>query len=441
MAMPYTVIFKEKKIMNTVKNYYKVIFDSSFVENTDCMPRNPIKVNLGDEEALKIVKQYLSAFWENCYRNPSGTIKHPYLVPGGGYEDIWDWDTYFMACAVPDHGLQYAKGSIMNLIDGMLMTTGRPAKKVSPGGFSDLSSHPYPLQAQFTYIVASRMNDFSWVEPIWDRLERMIEWFDKEALTKDGYYVWTHSWGNGIDNNPAVYGRPAMSSAGVDLASWHYREFKAMEKISRKLNKGSEANYREKAEKLKLFIQKNYWDEVDRFFYNVDCNTDRSEITLQYTNWAVHLKFKSWASLFPLWAKTATQQQAKYMVDRIMSEDEYLSCCGIRSHSANDPVYNNVPMGNPSNWQGPVWGLSTFLTAYSLSKYGYKKEALEVANRLIKTYAADITQNQCIHEYYHGDTGQPLIRPEFISWNILALKVVDDIKADIDSTTLDLLDD
>ncbi len=103
-------------------------------------------------------------------------------------------------------------------------------------------------------------------------------------------------------------------------------------------------------------------------------------------------------------------------------------------------VYNNVPMGNPSNWQGPVWGLSTFLTAYGMAKYGYKKEALDAAYRLIRTFAADINQNGCVHEYYHGDTSQPVIRPYFLSWNMLAVKIIDDINNGTDSTTLDILD-
>ena len=87
-----------------------------------------------------------------------------------------------------------------------------------------------------------------------------------------------------------------------------------------------------------------------------------------------------------------------------------------------------------------MWGLSTFLTAYAMSRYGYKNEALDTARRLIRTYAADIEQNGCVHEFYHGETGQPLMRPYFMSWNVLALRVIDDIENGTDCTTLDILD-
>ena len=68
---------------------------------------------------------------------------------------------------------------------------------------------------------------------------------------------------------------------------------------------------------------------------------------------------------------------------------------------------NNVKMVDPSNWQGPVWGITSFLAAYGLNRYGYKQEAKEIANRMVSTFASDIKQNGCVHEYYHGDTGQP----------------------------------
>ena len=84
--------------------------------------------------------------------------------------------------------------------------------------------------------------------------------------------------------------------------------------------------------------------------------------------------------------------------------------------------------------------MSTFLTAYALARYGYRDDAVNVSMRLIKTYANDILQNGCIHEYYNGDTGQPVIRPYFTSWNVMALRVVEDIKNNRDLTTFELLD-
>lgn len=419
--------------------YYKV--DVDFTKNADCY--DTVTVGNDTGRAYKTVKEYLLNNWKVCLNEPiGGKLKYKFVTPGGGYKTLWDWDSFFMCSAIPDEGLEYIKGSIIDLLDSADPQTGKPAKNVSADGTQDpvsAMSHPYPLQAQFAYITAKRLNDFAWIEPYWDTLERMICWFDNNCK-RDGFYVWTSMYGNGIDNNPAVYGRARMSSAGVDLAAFFYREFLAMAKISRKLSAGRDDYYINKADRIKHQIEEYYFDEVDKCFYNIDCSTNFDDITLQKVNWVTHIKTKNCAVIFPLWAKAASNEQAEYMKEKIMDEKEFLSVCGIRSHSKNDMVYNNEPMGNPSNWQGPVWGLSTFIAAYGLARYGYKQEALEVAGRLVRTFAADIEQNGSMHEIYHGDTGQPVMRRGFLSWNMLALKAIDDIICGTDCTSYDLFE-
>lgn len=69
------------------------------------------------------------------------------------------------------------------------------------------------------------------------------------------------------------------------------------------------------------------------------------------------------------------------------------------------------------------------------------RKPAEIARRMSNTFANDIQQNGCIHEYYSGEDGQPLFRPGFISWNVLARCAEDEIAAGRDSTTLGLLDE
>ena len=419
--------------------YYEVKFDKDWLKNENQYPKGEISFkDIDDDEALRVVKEYLNEQLFVCYREPEGKLTQKYLVPGGGYDSLWDWDSFFMACSVGDENIEYAIGSIKSLLENV-GENGRPAKNVCSTGDSNLDSTPLPLQAQFAYVMAKRIKDFSWIERYYPDLERMIEWYDKNCV-RNGYYVYPNLYGNGIDNNPAVYGRGDMSSSACDFVAFMYRELKAMEKLSAMFKKDREQHYKDKAEALKKLVSEKYFDEMDKCFYCIDCNVEAENVTLQEVNWITYLKFRSWAIIFPMWAGIATREQAEHMKNMIMSENEFLSVCGVRSHSKADPVYNNVPMGNPSNWQGPVWGLSTFLTAYALARYGYKEEALDVSMRLIKTYALDILQNGCIHEYYNGDNGQPVIRPGFLSWNIMALRVVEDIKAGVDATAYDLLD-
>jgi putative isomerase len=419
-------------------NHYEIKFDPTIHNATPHPARGPITVVHTNDEALPIVKEYLTRSLPDVYREPGSTFGHSYLVPGGGYGGLWDWDTFFMCCAMPDESLDYGIGTFLNLVGGV-REDGKPSKLATEERGYTYDQHPYPLLAQFCYLMARRKDDFSFALPAWEKLRAAMRWYEENTIRNGRFFTWQGLMGNGIDNNPAVYGRPPWSSAGIDLATWHYREYRAMADIARRLGNGQDSEYDEKADALRDLIQDIYWDTVDGSFYNLDMGMDASQITQQGITWVTFLKFRSWATLFPLWGKVASAEQAKAVRDRIMSEEEFLAPCGVRSHSAIERVYNNVPMGDPSNWQGPVWGLSTFLTAYGLAKYGFTEDALEVSYRLIRTYAADITQNGAIHEFYNGDTGQPLTNPGFLSWNLFARRIIEDIEQGRDGTSLDLV--
>jgi glycogen debranching enzyme len=417
---------------------YSVIYDHSYMDQDGVTPLKPIVLHDDADEAYAIVKKFLSVEWRKMAREPQGELEHPYLVPGAWYDNLWDWDSYFTACPLPGDALRYGKGSVLNLLVNV-REDGRPPKMTKPDGTLFFGGAPIPVHAQFAYIVAAQEDDLAWLDQLWPALEAIRAWYEQECVVS-GKFVWLGYQGNGLDNNPTVYGRPPKSSADITLACWHYREYRAMAKLASVLNKSGGAEYARKADELGELIRTRYWDHIDRNFYGIDCTADAGQTSLMGISWELFMKFRSWGSFYPLWAGVATQDQAAALREIIMDPTEFLAEGGMRSHSARDPIYNNTATGNPSNWQGPVWGLSTAVTAYGLARYGYVDDALELAHRLNRTFAADIQTNECLHEYYHGDTSQPVIKPGFLSWNVLALALVDDLRAGKDCTTLDLLD-
>lgn len=61
-------------------------------------------------------------------------------------------------------------------------------------------------------------------------------------------------------------------------------------------------------------------------------------------------------------------------------------------------------------------------------QYGYKKEALDIAERIIKVCIADIDSTGGMHECYNSETGEPLAAPNFVSWNMLLLNLLDELE-------------
>ena len=395
-------------------------------------PAGPITItDRPAEEAQGIVDAFIEKNWRTIAREPVGELKYPYLVPGAVYQDLWDWDAFFTSCVIPPEGLEYAAGSCKNLIDAPLKE-GRPSKKASVDGSYEYFLHPYPLRAQFAAVMLKRgALSSDWLAPRWEKLERSLLWYEEKCRDREGFFLWqTYS---GIDNDPSVYGRRPGTVAGVDLACFMYREYLAMSLLARTLNAADV--YAEKAESLKNLIQTRYFDENDRCFYAVDRNIDRSVPGRQHVTWNTWMRFDSSSNLYPLWAKAAAPEQADCLRRKIMDEKQFLSVAGIRSHSKADAqIYNNEAMGGPSNWQGPVWGLSTVLNVCGLVNYGFIDDAKEVARRILNVFASDIEQNGTLHEYYHGDTGQPVLKPGFLNWNLLTCHLLQNIRNGFDPT-------
>lgn len=403
---------------------WTIQFPESYQRQPGMAARGPIGPLPSVEDARPAVEHFLAGHWPDIIRTPEGDPAWPCFVPGSTYDQLWDWDAFFMAMAAPDEHLSVGQGSLRNLLSGVL-PDGRPPKRREADGSFVYNSFPLPVHAQFARLLSLRTDDVEWLRPLWKKLVSIRCWYDRNAV-RDGYHVWPGFQGNGLDNNPAVYGRPPNSSAGVDLAVWHWGENQCMALLAEALGENG-SGYAALAARLAEQIQTRFWDPCDQFFYAIDCSADNAQTSQQKVTWPVHLKFRNFAGLFPVIMGIASEEQAAAVFDKLLDETEFLSPAGIRSHSARDGIYNNVPMGNPSNWQGPVWALTTCLSSYALARYGRLEEAKEVAGRLVRTFAADLNANGCIHEYYCGDSGQPLSKPGFLSWNLLAGRILEDL--------------
>ncbi len=407
--------------------YYEVRFPPGYLDSKPGLrPRGPLELEQAPADAERVVREHLTAGWRSMARPPVGPLRHPFLTPGSTYDQLWDWDAYLTACALPEEGLEYGAGSIANLLEHV-REDGRPPKMADGHGALVFRAQPLPIHAQFALAMARRGANPNWLAPLWPKLVAVRAWYERETMV-NGRFVWLGFRGNGLDNNPSVYGRPPKSVAGIDLACWHAREHLAMALIAEALGVADADTWRQKYAALADLIRTRYWDQIDELFYATDLRADPEQASQQGIEWELFLKFRNWASFFPLWARVATPEQAAALRTRLLARAEFLAPGGIRSHSARDPIYNNEPTGNPSNWQGPVWGLSTALCAYGLAAYGWREDALEIANRTVRLFAADISRNGCLHEFYHGDTSQPLLNPGFLSWNLLALPLLEDLR-------------
>ena len=202
---------------------------------------------------------------------------------------------------------------------------------------------------------------------------------------------------------------------------------------------GEAQSYRRDAETLKEHIRQHCWDEKDGMYYSVDLNlreyTGQPEIIFgkpfvlhegaprQYP--CLIQRLGSWAGFMALWAGIATREQAERMVkENLLDERTFWAPYGIRTLSRLEKMYNLRATHNPSNWQGPIWGISNYMVFRGLVDYGFLKEARELAEKTIHLYGEDLKKEGALHEYYNPETGEPIMNKGFQNWNYLIVNML-----------------
>ena len=384
--------------------------------------------------------QYIKGNWHKSFNEPTGVLKHGFIDPAAVYRaQLWDWDSFFCGLAlmdVYDDTAHYLQGCALNFLDlqredgsiPYMITVSSEHMEALPelsmkkrDGSCDLNSIK-PLLAQMCLLGSMKIEDKSWIINNFQKLNKHIEHWEQTQQIPNGLFVWRSYRGSGTDNHPALYGRPLNSTAGVELNCFMYKEYLAMAQISELCgDKQMADSYKQKASNLADAINQHMWDPIDRMYYHLDVLSSKPPLARQEIFWDVPLKFKTWTCFMPMFAGIAPADRADEMVrEHLMNPEEFWSDYGLRTLAKNEPIYNVVESSNPSNWQGPIWIVSTYLMFMGMLNYGYYDEAKQVATNLLTNLCRDLSVNGALHEYYNPETGISNINLGFMNWNALA---------------------
>ena len=99
-------------------------------------------------------------------KQATGLIKHDYLVPGGPYEEQWDWDGFFIGSAlarVIHSEAIYLKNWALNYMDNV-QPNGFTPGLLTPFGPDKRLKHVKPFLAQGASLAAWYLKDYSWLK-------------------------------------------------------------------------------------------------------------------------------------------------------------------------------------------------------------------------------------------------------------------------------------
>jgi hypothetical protein len=203
---------------------------------------------------------------------------------------------------------------------------------------------------------------------------------------------------------------------GPDLNSMLVMEAQSLAGMAELLGRKEEAkNWAADADQRAQLINRYMWDKTSGFYYNVN----RDDKTFTYKN-PDDLKIKEIIGFMPLWADVADKDREDQLVAIMKDPEEFWRPYGVPTLSAKDHFYN--PIGY---WNGPVWVQWDYLLFRGLLDHGYRKEAEELAVRVMDNMIWHLKQDHVFWEFYSPDDRQAGWNYNYIWAGIAARFMID----------------
>jgi len=416
-------------------------------------------------EHSRLIKEHCYADFRQMYRQPEGgALVYPYITPGSRQyaRVLWDWDSWLSDVALrqiladtgteADHqeALVYEQGCVLNYLaytsekDGympMVVDSESDPAKIRPRDIYATNMHKPVIAQHAALIVRSNDGDAEWLREGFPRMQAFVaNYLQHHRHAPTGLMYWQDDLAIGVDNDPSTFFRPKGSSANIYLNCLMYKELKAMGYLSLQLGLETlAADYKQEADRLCAAVREYCWDEKDGMYYSVDLNllpyTGEPEIIFGKP-FVLHQgaprdypcliqRLGSWVGFMTLWAGIATPEQARRMVRENLTDTcTFWAQYGVRTLSRMEKMYNTRATNNPSNWQGPVWGISNYMVFRGLADYGFNREARQLAEKTVVLFGEDLKKEGALHEYYDPDSGAPIMNKGFQNWNYLVLNML-----------------
>ncbi len=398
------------------------------------------------------IRDHVFSSVDATLRQPNRMMRHPFIDPGSVYEgNLWDWDSFWAAYSLlhlAETGeprwaerkarfVEHARGSVRNFLD-FQMPDGYVPIMVQEKDFPEpylnrrhregvaMNVHK-PFLCQQIRLVSRSAGDCEWIRDRFAQVEAYLACQERIHLNAAcGLYVWVNDIMIGMDNYPATFGRPPLSTAGMFLNGFMVEELRAAAWLAERLGKPDRASvYGQKAQALEGAIQRECWDPRDGFFYSADVDVrtrpyDWFHVGLGVFWKTLPIKIRAWTGFLPLWTGTATAQQAERLLAHAQDPLTFASDFGIRTLAKDEKMYNLQPTINPSNWLGPIWLVTNYVVFQGLLRYGFRAQAQKLCAATLDLLSRDLAGTGTLHEFYDPETGSPIMNPGFLNWNMLA---------------------
>ncbi|MEW6038851.1 MAG: trehalase family glycosidase [Pseudomonadota bacterium] len=225
------------------------------------------------------------------------------------------------------------------------------------------------------------------VAPVFGTLEAYHRWLRNNRRLTNGLYFWAHPYESGVENSPRFSSadekvlRDTRQLAAPDLCAYMILHCEALAQMARWIGQDA-SDYESEADQLRGLVRRELWHEDDGLFY------DRDPATGGF------VRSRTIASLLPLWAGVPDADQARRMRDCILAADGFNAPMPLPSVALGDPDFAK------DMWRGPVWLNTAYGVLEGLKRYGYEREASELAFRLCDAVYRIYRRERRFYEFY-----------------------------------------
>ncbi len=351
-------------------------------------------------------------------------LPNDYIVPGGRFNEMYGWDSYFTVMGLMQSGkTDVAKGMVRN----MFYQVDNYGKILNANRSYYLSRSSPPFQSSSVLSVYEKTGDKEFLKEGIDHVIKEYNYWtnpknDKEMdhLTptglsryyspvdvkcpevEEGYYEEGHFPVNdpqffkhdraeresGWDMTDR-YGYECSDYNPVDLNCYLHKYEKDLAHMYREVEGKDSVNAKkwdQKAEQRKDLINKYNWNEEKGMY--VDYNFKEGKQS----------DYESLATFAPLWAGVADEHQAAKVMTNL---DKFEMDHGLAT-SSEDSAKNSVG----KQWDHPTgWAPLHILTAKGMRRYGYNGDADRVSVKFLDTITSNFDKAGGILEKYNVDKG------------------------------------
>ena len=361
-----------------------------------------------DPDELEKALRHIHEYWPKLQRKHVKDDKtlvglpYPYFVPssaenGHKFEEMYYWDSYFMVQSMLDEKhLPFVKGTLEDLLT--LMQRFRIVPNASRIYFTGHSQPPlltsfimdvYRLQPDKIWLekamaIAKEEYETVWMgtaQPNWRKVHKgLSRYYDINVLhdlaeAESGWDMTTR------------FNRKALDYLPVDLNALLYKyEMDFAEEAVILGNKKQAAEWHAKANKRKHQMNELMWSKTFGLYFDYNFKKEKRGVVV------------SLASYFPMWAGMVTDKQAKQLVKSLAK----FEVKGGLATTDGQILPNSILSNMPTQWAYPNgWAPLHFIVVEGLKRYGYHKEAEEIALKWLKTNLDWFTKNGEFLEKYN----------------------------------------